>query len=322
MGRGATPGLRVRPEEPTWLLRFRAADGHHHRHAAGRTSLRRGFPTTRCAVRKLGWRLPFVASLALVFVGLWIRKGLDETPSIQAAKDSGDVAKVPLVETLKYHWREVLVAIGAKVGETGPFYIFATFVVSYATGTLTYERSDVLNAVSLGAAVSTMMILVMGHVSDTWGRLLVYRAGIVLTAFYAAPFFQLLDLQTPWAVFAAVVVGLGLIWPPVTSTLGTLTSEIFSTRVRFTGVTLGYQIGAALAGGTAPLLATWMLRLSGGSWWPIAALIIFYAALSFIAVLAAPCMARNEPDREEAMEATAQRELGDGAPSAGTSAPG
>ena len=91
----------------------------------------------------------------------------------------------------------------------------------------------------------------------------------------------------------------------MTSTLGTLTSEIFSTRVRYTGVTLGYQIGAALAGGTAPLVATWMLQWSGGSWWPIAVLMIFYAVVSFTAVLAAPRMARRESDREDALEAAA-----------------
>lgn len=258
-----------------------------------------------------GWRLPFIASILLVFVGLWIRKGLDETPSFRAAQASGDVAKVPVAETVKYHWREVLVAIGAKVVETGPFYIFATFVVSYATGTLSYERHDVLNAVSLGAAVSTVMILVMGRVSDTLGRPLVYRTGVVLTALFAAPFFMLLDIQAPWAVFAAVVLGLGFIWPPVTATLGTLTSEIFSTRVRYTGVTLGYQIGAALAGGTAPLVATWLLQVSGGSWWPIAGLMIFYACVSFTAVLAAPRMARREADREAASEALAAGEQAD-----------
>lgn len=241
-----------------------------------------------------GWRVPFIASIVLVFVGLAIRRGLDETPAFRAAKESGNVAKLPIAETLRHHWRSVLVAIGAKVVETAPFYIFATFVVSYATGTLDYERSEALNAVSLGALVSTIMIPVMGSLSDRLGRPALYRTGAVLIALFAAPFFLLLDLRATWAIFAAVVIGVGIVWPPVTATLGTLTSEIFSTRVRYTGVTLGYQIGAAVAGGTAPLVATALLEWSGGQWWPIAALLVFYAAVSLIAVAFAPRMAQAD----------------------------
>ena len=237
-----------------------------------------------------GWRVPFVASILLVFLGLYIRNGLDETPAFRAAQKSGNVSQAPFSETIRNHWREVLVAVGVKVVETAPFYVFATFVVSYATGTLDYERSTALNAVSLGALVSTVMIPLMGRLSDAWGRPAVYRFGAVLIALFAVPFFVLLDLHANWAIFAAVVIGVGIVWPPVTSTLGTLTSEIFSTRVRYTGVTLGYQIGAALFGGTAPMIATALLEWSGGAWWPIAALLVFYAAVSLTAVTFAPRM--------------------------------
>ncbi|MEE2035794.1 MFS transporter [Nocardiopsis sp. CT-R113] len=241
-----------------------------------------------------GWRIPFVASIVLVFVGLWIRKGLAETPAFREAKESGDVAKLPIIDTLRDHWRSVLVAIGAKVVETAPFYIFATFVVSYATGTLDMEQSVVLNAVSAGALVSTLGILLMGRVSDRFGRQAVFLTGAVLIAVFAAPFFMLLDLRMNWAVYAAVVISLGVVWPPVTATLGTLTSEIFTTRVRYTGVTLGYQIGAALAGGTAPLLATWLLARFDGAWWPIAAYLVVLAAISICAVSLSGRVVRKE----------------------------
>lgn len=241
-----------------------------------------------------GWRIPFVASIILVIVGLWIRKGLAETPAFRKAQESGDVAKLPIKDTVRDHWRSVLVAVGAKVVETAPFYIFATFVVSYATGTLDVEQSVVLNAVSAGAFVSTFAILLMGRVSDRLGRPKVYLAGTVLIAAIAVPFFMLLNLQVNWAVYAAVVLALGVAWPPVTATLGTLTSEIFTTRVRYTGVTLGYQIGAALAGGTAPLLATWLLAEFDGAWWPIAGYLIALAVLSFAAVALAGPVVRKE----------------------------
>ena len=231
-----------------------------------------------------GWRLPFIASIVLVILGLWIRSGLAETPAFREAQESGNVAKLPIKDTFRDHWRSVLVAIGAKITETAPFYMFATFVVSYATGVLDYANSTALNAVSAGALVSTIMIPLMGRLSDTIGRAPLYLIGTALIGAFAAPFFMLLDLQMNWAVYVAVIVGLGVIWAPITATIGTLTSEIFSTRVRYTGVTLGYQIGAALAGGTAPLIATWLLSRYDNSWVPIAIYLAVLAAVSLVAV--------------------------------------
>ncbi|MFY7067354.1 MFS transporter [Nocardiopsis changdeensis] len=264
------------------------------------------------AFESWGWRLPFIASLILVFVGLWIRKGLDETPAFREAKETGNVAKLPIKDTLRDHWRSVLVAVGAKVVETAPFYIFATFVVSYATGTLQMEQATVLNAVSVGAFVSTLSILLMGSLSDRFGRPGVFLVGSLLIALFAAPFFMLLDLRVDWAVYAAVVISLGVVWPPVTATLGTLMSEIFSTRVRYTGVTLGYQIGAALAGGTAPLLATWLLSRFDGAWGPIASYLVVLAVISIAAVSVSGRVVRGETAAIAAREAREARE-GEGA---------
>ncbi|WP_219856287.1 MFS transporter [Pseudomonas japonica] len=217
-----------------------------------------------------GWRVPFLLSAGLVFLGLWIRSGIGETPDFEAAKATGNVAKMPIVETLRNHWREVLIAAGLKVVEAAPFYIFSTFVVSYATGNLGYSKVDALHAVMCAAVVASVLIPLMGWLSDKLGRRTVYTLGIVLSAAFIYPYFMLLDTRSVWGITTATVIALGLLWEPITAVLGTLSSEIFSTRVRYTGITLGYQLGAALAGGTAPLIATWLLGKYQGAWQPVA----------------------------------------------------
>lgn len=231
-----------------------------------------------------GWRVPFILSALLVFLGLWIRNGLDETPAFKEAKESGNISKVPLVDTFKYHWKEVLVAVGAKVVETAPFYIFGTFIISYATGSLGFERSSALNAVTIATLVTTVMIPYMGKLSDKVGRKPLYIGGSIAMILYAFPYFYLLSLDSVLWLTVATIIGLGIIWAPITAVLGTMFSEIFSTSVRYTGVTVGYQLGAALAGGTAPLIATALLNSYNNSFVPVAIYIIVTALISLLAV--------------------------------------
>ncbi|CBG88386.1 MFS transporter [Citrobacter rodentium] len=231
-----------------------------------------------------GWRIPFLLSSVLVLLGLWIRRDIDETPDFQKVKQSGQVAKAPLRDTLTHHWREVLIAAGLKVVETAPFYIFSTFVVSYATTTLTYQKSQALEAVTIGALVATVMIPLMGLLSDKVGRKRMYAVSVCLLGLFIVPWFLLLNTGTTWGIMLATVVMFGLLWAPVTAVLGTLCSEIFSANVRYTGITLGYQIGAALAGGTAPLIATGLLAKYDGDWVPVAGYLIVTVVISLIAI--------------------------------------
>ncbi|MCC7462361.1 MAG: MHS family MFS transporter [Gammaproteobacteria bacterium] len=231
-----------------------------------------------------GWRLPFVASLALVLLGLWVRNGVKETPEFRQLLAAGGSVRSPLSEALRTHRRAVLVAIGAKFVETAPFYIFTVFVVGYATRMLGYTRPVVLGAVTAGALAATAMIPLCGRLADRYGRRPVFLAGAVLTAAFVPAYFLLLSMRSTAGIVAASIVGIGVVWPLVTAALGTLFSEIFTTEVRYTGVTLGYQIGATLAGGTAPAVATWLLHVNDNHWGAVAVYIALTAAVSIVAV--------------------------------------
>jgi metabolite-proton symporter len=233
-----------------------------------------------------GWRVPFILSALLVVFGLWVRKGIDETPSFKNVQEKGEIPKIPLVTTLKTHWREVLIAIGAKVVETAPFYIFSTFVVSYATTNLGFSRTAILNSVMIGTIVTTILIPVMGALSDRVGRKPLYVYGTIAMALYAFPYFWLVNQESGALLVIATVLGLGIIWAPITAVLGTMFSEIFSAEVRYTGISLGYQIGAAVAGGTAPLVAATLLLKFNNSYVPVALYIIFTAVVSLLAIWA------------------------------------
>lgn len=233
-----------------------------------------------------GWRVPFIFSALLVIFGLWIRKGIDETPEFKAVQESGEMPKLPIVDTLRYYWREVLITIGAKVVETAPFYIFSTFIVSYATTNLGFSRSATLGAVMIATIVTTILIPIMGSLSDRVGRKKMYIAGTVAMMAFAFPYFWLIHQGSVLLLVVATVIGLGIIWAPITAVLGTMFSEIFDAKVRYTGVTLGYQVGAAVAGGTAPLVATALLSAFENSYVPVALYIMFTAAVSLLAIWA------------------------------------
>lgn len=245
-----------------------------------------------------GWRVPFLLSGLLVVFGLWIRKGIDETPSFKKVKASGEIPKLPIVETLKYHWREVLIATGAKVVETAPFYIFGTFIVSYATTNLGFGKTVTLNAVMVATIITTILIPVMGKLSDKIGRKPLYIGGTILMALYAFPYFWMLHKESVILLYLATIIGIGVIWAPITAVLGTMFSEIFSAKVRYTGVSLGYQIGAAVAGGTAPLIATWLLLKFNDSYIPVALYMILTALISLVAIWRVKDRTNNELDEE------------------------
>ena len=241
--------------------------------------------TTEEQFMSWGWRIPFLFSFVLVVVGLWIRKDIEESPVFQELQKEGKISKVPVVDTFKKHWKEVLIGTGLKVVETAPFYLLSGFVIYYATTVLKLDKTGVLNAVSIAALVATILIPLMGKWSDKIGYKKMYTVGTILMLLYAFPYYMMLNQGSILMVTIATIIGFGIIWAPITAVLGTLYSEIFSAEVRYTGVTLGYQLGAAFAGGTAPLIATALLSAYSNSWIPVAIYFAGTALISLISIL-------------------------------------
>jgi MFS family permease len=248
--------------------------------------------------QSFGWRIPFLLSTVLLVVGLWIRKKVDETPSFKKVVESGTKARVPLVETFRNHRWTVLMATGAKVVETSTFFIFATFTLSYAVS-LGFERSTVLNAILVSAIVGFGAMLAVGAISDRIGRKRTFLGGTVAIFVYAIPFFWLLNQGSVVLLYVACLIGFGLIWPIYGALIGTLLAESFTPDIRYTGSSLGYQIGAAIAGGPAPLIATALLTAYDGAYVPIGLFVMTCAAISFIAVSFAKERAGQELDTED-----------------------
>ena len=212
-------------------------------------------------------------------------KGIGETPSFQKVASSGTTVKVPLFETLTKHWRAVLTTIGAKFIETSTFFIFATFTISYAVDTVGYDRQTALNGILYAALLAIPVMIIVGKISDRIGRKKMFIAGIIAMFIYAIPYFWILSFKTPLALTLGIIIGFAIIWPMYGAILGTLFAESFSANVRYTGVSLGYQVGAALVGGPAPLIATALLVKYNNNYIPIGIFIMLAAVVSFIAIL-------------------------------------
>ena len=231
-----------------------------------------------------GWRLPFLASIVLVFVGLYIRLGILETPVFAKLKAKGAVSKAPVVEVLRKNWREVALTALLRTGQQVPFYIFTTYIITYATQQLGYSRGTILNFVIIQSLISTATIPLMGYLSDIYGRRTITAIGCLAMMVFPFIYFTMLDSGSLVWVFLAIAIALplhDLQYGPQAAFI----AESFPGSLRYSGSSLGYQLASITAGGPAPIVAVLLLRQYGTST-AIAIYMSLCALISLICVFA------------------------------------
>jgi MFS family permease len=216
-----------------------------------------------------GWRIPFLLSAVLVFVGLWVRLSIEESPVFKEAQaeiaDKKEAAShVPLLEVFKRYPREVLIAMGMRIAENTSYYIFTVIVITYIVDFAKQDKGPVLQALLIGSVVHFVWIPTVGALSDRVGRRPLYLIGAVGVSVWSFVFFGLLDSGSDGKIILAVVVGLmlhALMYAPQAAFF----SELFGTSVRYTGASVGYQLASIFAGAIAPLVAVALLKSGDGS---------------------------------------------------------
>jgi MFS transporter, MHS family, shikimate and dehydroshikimate transport protein len=232
-----------------------------------------------------GWRIPFLASAILVIVGLVIRFQLSETPAFEKVRKEHNIVKTPALEALSKYRRETLIAIGLKVTEVAWVGILSVFAVAYLTKQLGMSQSFVLEAITLATFVELFAMPFAGWLSDRVGRKPIYLAGTIFSILFAFPLFWLLETRDPTIVLMTFVVGISGAQGIVFALHASFMPELFGAKVRYTGISLGFQIGAAIGGGLTPLAAAATTGWGGGATWPVSLMLLILGIITLVAVL-------------------------------------
>ena len=239
-----------------------------------------------------GWRVPFLLSAVLVGVGLYVRLRVMDSPDFTAVKKTQTVVKAPVLQVIRTQPREILTSAFVRMSEQAPFYLFITFVLAYGTKKVGFTKDELLGDTMVAAALGLISVPFFGFLSDLIGRRLMYGIGIVSTAIFAFPYFGLLNTKVAGMALLAIVISL-LVHDMQYGPQAALIAENFGTNVRYSGAGLGYQLASVIAGGPAPLIATWILKNTGSSigisWY-----IVGCCVVSMIALILMPKHAQPE----------------------------
>ena len=245
-----------------------------------------------------GWRIPFLLSIVMVGVGLYIRLGILETPVFRRLVAEDRIERAPALEVIKRQPKQVILAALARMAEQAPAYIYLAFVVAYGTQVLDQPRDFLLTALVTAGLVSFVTIPLSGHLSDRFGRKRIYLIGSVATGVFGFIYFAMLNTMVPGWIFLGIVLSFvphDVMYGPQAA----LIAECFTPRLRYSGSSIGYQLASVVAGGPAPLIATALLAATG-SGYTIAGYIAFCAVVSIIATALLPDYTNRDISQEHA----------------------
>jgi MFS transporter, MHS family, shikimate and dehydroshikimate transport protein len=233
-----------------------------------------------------GWRIAFLLSAVLVVIGVYIRLRIMETPAFTKAQVEKKIATVPVVELFRTHTKNTILGLGARYIEGVTFNIYGVFLVFYLTNTLHMPRQVALSAVMISSAIMIFMLPVCGRWSDQVGRRRLFGIAGLLIGVLTFPAFWLMNTLSPVLIIIAVALPFGIIYAAVYGPQAALFSELFDTRVRYTGISFVYQFSGIFASGLTPIIATALLPLGGGQPWLICLYVFVVSIISALSVYA------------------------------------
>jgi MFS family permease len=228
-----------------------------------------------------GWRVPFVLSAILVLIGLYMRLRVAETPVFKSIARRGDLAKVPAIEAVKLHTKPIVIVFLIELAQSSFFYLTAIFSISFATHNAGVSREVITQSVLFANIAAFVMIPLFGAWSDRVGRRWIMMSGVVLSALSMVAFYRAIGTRESFFITVALVATAGIIHPMMFGPEASFFPEQFPTRVRFSGVVIGKQLGT-VGGGLAPLVATSLYAWSGTT----AAVTAYFVALAAAALIA------------------------------------
>jgi len=227
-----------------------------------------------------GWRIPFLISIVMVGIVMWIRLGISETPVFLKVVEEQRVERVPVLEVLKRQPRQVSLSALLRLPEQGPGFIVGTCIFTYATTVLGQTRNFVLMAVITQTVIGFLWVVCAGALSDRIGRKNMYMIGAASMGIFGFIYFAMLNTGIPWVIFVAIAISLVSIMTQY-GPEAALIAESFSPRLRYSGTSIGYQLASIIAGGPAPIIATWLSATFNSSL-PIALYILLLAIIGII----------------------------------------